>query len=267
MELPAWSLAAGSEEAVAAAVWPSPLTREWAWGDATGEGVRVAVLDSGVEAGHPLVGELERAVAVMPSEDGGPVIVDDAEGDVSGHGTACAGIIRRVAPGASITSVRVLGARTTGSAKVLLAGLRWALEERFDVVNLSVSTRKAELAWTLHQLLDDAYFSRAAVVVSAHNLAVESYPWRFASVLSVGSHEESDGEVFFANTKPPVEFFARGVDLEVAWLGGTALRATGNSFAAPHIAGLCARVLGKHPGLTPFQLKTVLHETASNVSR
>ena len=265
-ELPAWSLAAGAEEPVAAAVWPSPLTREWAWGNATGEGVRVAVLDSGVEAGHPLVGELDCAVVVTPSEDGGLRIDEDTEGDASGHGTACAGIIRRIAPAAAITSVRVLSARTTGGAKVLLAGLRWALEQRADVINLSVSTRKAEVAWALHQLLDDAYFSRAAVVVSAHNLAVESYPWRFASVLSVGSHEESDDEVFYANTRPPVEFFARGVDLEVAWLGGTTIRATGNSFAAPHVAGFCARVLGAHPGLTPFQLKTVLHQTAFNVS-
>jgi len=265
-ELPAWSLAAGAEEPVAAAGWPSALAREWAWGGSTGEGVRVAVLDSGVEPGHPLVGELTRAVAVVPREDGALEIVEDRQGDVSGHGTACAGIVRAMAPGAAITSVRVLGARTTGGAKVLLAGLRWALDQGVDVVNLSLSTRKAEVAWALHQLLDDAYFSRAAVVVSAHNLAVESYPWRFASVLSVGSHEERDGEVFYANTRPPVEFFARGVEVDVAAIGGGTVRATGNSFAAPHVSGFCARVLGRHPTLTPFELKTVLHQVASNVT-
>jgi subtilisin family serine protease len=264
--LPAWSLAAGAEEPVAAALWPSPLTPEWAWGDATGRGVRVAILDSGVEAGHRLVGDIDRAVVVLPLDDGGLEVVDDTDGDASGHGTACAGIIRGVAPGAAITSVRVLGTRTTGGARVLLAGLRWALEQRVDVINLSISTRKADVAWALHELLDNAYFSRAMVVVSAHNLAVQSYPWRFASVVSVGSHEEPDGEVFYANTRPPVEFFARGVDVEVAWLGESTIRATGNSFAAPHIAGLCARILGAHPGLTPFQVKTVLHQTASNVT-
>ena len=68
-----------------------------------------------------------------------------------------------------------------------------------------------------------------------------------------------------ANPTPPVEFFARGVDVEVAWLGGGTIRATGNSFATPHIAGICALVLAKHPELTPFQLKSVLHLTATNV--
>ena len=51
-------------------------------------------------------------------------------------------------------------------------------------------------------------------------MPVESYPWRFSSVISVGSHEEPDPLVFYANPEPPVEFFARGVDVDVAWLGG-----------------------------------------------
>jgi len=58
----------------------------------------------------------------------------------------------------------------------------------------------------------------------------------------------------------------RASDLEVGWLGGRTIRATGNSFAAPHIAGLIARILGKHPGLTPFQMKTVLMALADNAS-
>lgn len=62
----------------------------------------------------------------------------------------------------------------------------------------------------------------------------------------------------------PVEFFGRGLDLDVAWLGGGTLRCTGNSFATPHIAGICALIMGKHPELTPFQLKSVLYQTASN---
>ena len=103
------------------------------------------------------------------------------------------------------------------------------------------------------------------LVASAHNLPVESYPWRFASVLSVGSHDRSEGLDFFYNPEPPVEFFARGVDIDVAWLGGSTLRSTGNSFATPHMSGICALVLSKHPELTPFQLKSVLYLTANNV--
>ena len=58
-----------------------------------------------------------------------------------------------------------------------------------------------------------------------------------------------------------------GIDLDVAWYGGSTLRATGNSFAAPHITALVALILAKHPELTPFQVKGVLFETASNVVR
>jgi hypothetical protein len=54
--------------------------------------------------------------------------------------------------------------------------------------------------------------------------------------------------------------------VKVAWLGGTTIRGTGNSFATSHIAGLCARILSKHPRMTTFQLKNVLYLTAANVS-
>ena len=98
-------------------------------------------------------------------------------------------------------------------------------------------------------------------------MPVESYPWRFSSVISVGSHEATDPMTFYYNPEPPVEFFARGLDVDVAWLGGSTLRCTGNSFATPHVSGLCALVLSKHPELTPFQLKSVLYLTANNVAR
>jgi subtilisin family serine protease len=148
---------------------------------------------------------------------------------------------------------------------VLLAGLRWAVEQGFDVVNMSLSTTKKQFAGILHELTDEAYFRRTVLVASAHNMPVESYPWRFSSVISVGSHEEPDPLTFFYNPSPPVEFFARGVDVEVAWMGGARIRCTGNSFATPHMSGICALVLGKHPELTPFQLKNVLYLTATNV--
>jgi subtilisin len=102
-------------------------------------------------------------------------------------------------------------------------------------------------------------------VASAHNMPVESYPWRFSSVISVGSHDQADPLAYYYNTDPPVEFFARGVDVELAWLGGSSIRASGNSFATPHISGICALIRSKHPDLAPFQLKNVLHLTATNV--
>jgi subtilisin len=264
--LPAWSLPAGSEGRISIGVeWPERVTREWAFGGSTGKGVRVCILDSGVEAAHPAVGGLEGAIAVLKREDGELEFVEDTEGDLCGHGTACAGIVHSLAPEASLFSVRVLGAGFKGSGSVLLGGLRWAVDQGFDVINMSLSTTKRHFAELLHELADSAYFRRSVLVASAHNMPVESYPWRFSSVISVGSHEEPDPTTFFYNPDPPVEFFARGMGVEVAWLDGSTIRSTGNSFATPHIAGICALVLSKHPELTPFQLKSVLYLTANNV--
>jgi subtilisin len=265
-QLPAWSLPAGNAASLELPTdWPGRVTREWAWGDSTGKGVQVCILDSGVDASHPLVGEVDGAVAVQVGADDEITVVDDVEGDLCGHGTACAGIVRSIAPDCGIFSVRVLGAGFTGSGTALLGGLRWAVEQGFHVINMSLSTTKSQFAGMLHEVADAAYFRRTVLVASAHNMPVESYPWRFSSVISVGSHEEADALTYFYNPNPPVEFFARGVDVEVAWLGGGTARSTGNSFATPHMSGICALALGKHPELTPFQLKSTLYLTASNV--
>jgi len=263
--LPAWSLPADAVDRITLPQeWPERVTRDWAWGGSTGNGVRVCILDSGVELDHPDVGKVDRAVAI--SRDGEETIVEeDTEGDLCGHGTACAGIVRALAPEAEIHSVRVLGSGYTGSGPILLAGLQWSIEQGFDVINMSLSTTKQKFATLLHELADSAYFKRTMLVASAHNMPVESYPWRFSSVISVGSHELDDSMTFFYNPSPPVEFFARGYELDVPWLGGGKLRCTGNSFATPHISGIAALILGKHPELTPFQLKSVLHLTATNV--
>lgn len=265
-QLPAWSLPKDAVDRIAlSGEWPERVTREWALGGATGKGVRVCILDSGVEGAHPSVGELESAVVISLGENDETIAEEDTEGDVSGHGTACAGIVRAVAPESSIASVRVLGANFSGSGGVLLAGLRYAVEQGFDVINMSLSTTKKPFANVLHELADSAYFQRSVLVASAHNMPVESYPWRFSSVISVGSHEVPDPLAFFANPSPPVEFFARGVNVEVPWLGGRTLTVSGNSFATPHLSAICALILSKHPELTPFQLKSVLYLTATNV--
>jgi subtilisin family serine protease len=192
-------------------------------------------------------------------------VEDDDEGDVFGHGTACAGIIRSLAPDCAISSARVLGPTNRGGGGIMLAGLRWAIENDYDVINMSLSTTRRELTALLHEQADAAYFRRRVIVASAHNRAVDSFPWRFSSVISVGSHELSDPLALFYNPTPPVEFFARGVGIEVAWRGGGTLRSSGNSFATAHVSGICALILAKHPELTPFELKSVLYLIADNV--
>jgi subtilisin len=262
--LPAYAVdRAGVAQLAGAQPWPSPVTRDWALGGSTGRGVRVCVVDSGIEAGHPRVGEVSQSVAVSVVDD--EVLIEpDTLGDLCGHGTACAGIIRELAPECELHSVRVLGEGFVGSGPVLVEGLRWAIQQGFDVINMSLSTTKHKFVEALHELADAAYFRRSIVVASAHNMPVASYPWRFSSVISVASHDLEDPLVYYRNPDPPVEFFARGVDVRVAWNGGVTMRSTGNSFATPHISGICALIRAKHPRLNPAEVKTLLGLTAAN---
>lgn len=242
------------------------VSRRWALEGGYGAGVRVCILDSGVDDSHPLVGAVESKLEVSRATDGSLEIVGTDIGDLIGHGTACAGVIKSLAPHARISSVRVLTDGISGSGAGLLAGLRWAIEEGFDIINLSLATTRREYLAALYELADLAYFRRTLLVASAHNMPVQSFPWMFSSVISVACHSEPDKLAFYYNPNPPVEFYAHGVRVTVPWAGGGEREVTGNSFAAPHITGVCAKILSKHPWLTPSQLKTVLYLTARNVT-
>ena len=164
-ELPAWSLPADAVGADrrCASDWPAEVTREWAWGGSTGAGVRVCILDSGVDGGasarrrtceSAVVGRRRTRTARRSS-------TEDIEGDVCGHGTACAGIVRALAPEAELHSVRVLGPGFTGSGNILLAGLRYAIEQGFDVdQHEPLDDEEATSPTVLHELADAAYFQR-----------------------------------------------------------------------------------------------------------
>lgn len=265
--VPAWGAPAHDLEQERFQASPMPqAARDWDWYGADGSGVRVCVLDSGVDAAHPLVGGVDRSMTVVAGP-GGELAVTEAEPvDLAGHGTACASIIRLIAPAVSLSSVRVLTDGKHGGGLALLAGLSWAIDEGFDLINMSLSTTKDQFYPALHELADRAYFRRCVLVASAHNMPVRSFPWLFASVISVASHDKPNSMLYYYNPAPPVDFYARGVRVRVAWPGGRQISSTGNSFATPHITAICALILSKHPMLTPFQLKSVLYLAASNVA-
>jgi subtilisin len=245
------------------------LTPDWSWGGASGQGVRVAVIDSGIDANHPALDDCvqaEQGLALSLDEDG--EIVEDIgpHGDAFGHGTACAGIIHSVAPEARITSVKVLDERLSGKAAVFLRGLAWAVEQGFDVINLSLGTARRDWALPFYEICDQAYFRNCFLVTAANNVRLPSFPSMYGAVTSVACNLSADPMEFHFNPDPPTEFLARGIDVEVAWLDGATIKTTGNSFAAPHIAGIAALIRSKHPELRPFQIKTVLWATAANVT-
>jgi subtilisin len=244
------------------------ITRAWAWGNSTGAGVRVAVVDTGIDPDHPAVGQCVRGgVAVEYDQDSETRVRIEPDlplRDLSGHGTACAGIIHSLAPEAEIYSVRVLGRDMRGKAYQFAGGLRWAIDNGMRVINLSLSTSREEYYGLFHKLTDDAYFKNVILVSAANNIPAPSYPSLYSSVISVAAHHEQDPFTYYYNPSPPVEFGAPGIDVKVAWQNGQFSIVTGNSFAAPVIAGLATLILAEHPELTPFDLKTVLRACASN---
>jgi subtilisin family serine protease len=268
-ELPAWSEPFTGDAGKRLARLPAleTIDREWAWGGATGAGVTVGLIDSGVEGSHPaLHGRLVESLAVE-LEDGEPAVVPAEAIDLFGHGTASAGIIVAMAPDVELVSARVLGADLKGKGAAFAAALEHLVLRPVQVANLSLSSKSEALFPLFHELADEAYFKGVVLVSAVNNVLGPSYPSLFSSVISVAAHSEPDPWRFYYNPNPPVEFGAWGLDVPVAWRDGGQTVATGNSFAAPHITALVALILSKHPGLAPFEVKAVLAAVANNERR
>jgi subtilisin family serine protease len=267
---PAWSDAFLPERLRPVRPLPLPqrLTTDWAFGDSTGSGVPVAVVDSGIEADHPKVGPVQRWAAFRLDDeaDSGVSCDESPHDDLVGHGTACAGVIRAIAPGCDLVSVRVLGERLSGRGSVFARGLRWAIESGARVVNCSLSTNRDDFAALFHDVADAAAHADVVIVCAVNNIVGTSLPATFASVISVAATDNTDPMAWDANPSPPVDFGAPGIEVEVAWRGGGTIVTTGNSFAAPHISGHVARLLSRHPDITPYEVKTVLRACARNAT-
>ena len=235
------------------------------WRSATGRGVSVAVIDSGIDVAHPdLAGRVVDSVEARL--DNKKVVFDPSDaGDSAGHGTACAGIIVSIAPEVDLHSIKVLGPGGLGDGMAFLAGLEWAIKQRYPVINLSLGTTKPQFFAPLHDLLDRAYQAGCIVVAAANNLPQPSFPSVFSSsLISVIKSEEKDPMKFGFHYGQVIELTAPGVNIRTAWPGGGYRNLTGNSFACPHIVGVIAKLLEVHPGLTPFQMKSALYSIATD---
>lgn len=263
----------------------------WAQGF-TGEGVVVAVVDTGVDGSHP---ELSSRMWVNPGEIPGNVIDDDGNGfiddvygwdfvgsdndpaDANGHGTHVAGIIAAandgigatgVAFGATIMPVRVLDANGAGSFYDVAAGIRYAVDNGAQVINLSLG---GSYSSAVHSALAYAGQHSVFVVAAAGNEGAVTpvYPAAFGAdlthVLSVGAHDSNNTRAYFSNgvgTSGAVQVAAPGVGVLSCLPGNRYSRLSGTSMAAPHVAGLAALALSANPTLDPQTLRSLIVEGA-----
>ncbi|MCD4782765.1 MAG: S8 family serine peptidase [Candidatus Eremiobacteraeota bacterium] len=238
------------------------ITPQWAWGDSTGAGIKVAVIDSGIDRTHPaLESSIAGGVDIRKTKNG----IEHIEGDHTdafGHGTACAGAIHMLAPEAEIYSVKVLGNTLTGGGDVFLKGIKWVIENKIPLANLSLGTTRDRYFAPLHSLIDSAYFKKLLMVAAQNNAPTPSFPAVFSSIIGVKAVDIEDPYQFYFNDYPPVEFLTKGVNVKLPWLKHGYETCTGNSFAAPFLTGIIARMLSKHPWLTPFMIKTILYSIA-----
>jgi subtilisin family serine protease len=243
----------------------------------TGAGVVVAVLDSGIERGHRAF----RARSVLPGvdlvdndtnpADVGDGIDNNGDGRVDefvGHGTSVAGLVLRVAPGATILPIRVLDSDGGSTTFRVVDGMYRALDLRADVLNMSLGTIAASPL--LEEALGEAATRGALVVASAGNDAsggTPRYPAAFSgpNVVSVAATRSNDVLASFSNWGTSVTLTAPGVGVVGPITQGRYGRANGTSFAAPLVSGTAALVKGIAPGLSMVQVRSRLEATSTPI--
>ena len=214
---------------------------------------KVAVVDSGIVTSHERIGRVHH----VQLEDSPP-----AGTDRNGHGTACAGIILAKAPRALLYSLPIFDESLTAPGDSLLAAIRWTIEQRMDVVNLSLGTTDVTFRDALAAVCRQARETDVILVAAEDNEGRESYPAAFPDVIGVtgGRVRERDG--YYYRPGEPVECVARGEAQRVCWTDPRYLIVSGTSFAAPHITGLVARIRQEHPGAPLERVREILQAGA-----
>jgi subtilisin family serine protease len=232
---------------------------------ANGDGVRVCLIDSGIER---TVLEAKFGAALKPIE-GGIFTADRAaplpyEGHQSTpHGTTVADILLTQAPAVQLFSADVFGPSGTCEVETMIRALRHAYDVwKCKIVNLSLGVTEQKLGQLpkrqqLQQAIEEGYFKDVLIVAAAHNdhPFTRSYPALFAPpILSVDKRLFDNPLQFAYEQRAQIEFQAHGR----GYLGPFALEPA-TSWAAPHLSGIAARILSLRPELKPFEVKTLLY--------
>ncbi|MER7110949.1 type VII secretion-associated serine protease mycosin [Streptomyces sp. NPDC000229] len=257
------------------------------WKQSTGKGVRVAVIDTGVDVKNPQLKkavDTKSGVNLLPKDikdDSGNKIErgkEDGTTDTVGHGTKVAGIIAArpakgtgfvgLAPDATIIPIQQNDAEGHGTAETLATAIKHAIDEEADVINISQDTAKAvEPAPDLKQAVDEALARDIVVVASAGNDGLggnvkPTYPASYDGVLAVASSDRNNERAPFSQSGDFVGIAAPGVDMVSTVPGGGHCADNGTSFSAPYVAGLAALIKAKHQDWTRKQIVAQIQQTA-----
>lgn len=251
-----------------------------------GKGVKIAVLDTGVDAGHPdLAGKIAESESFVPDQ-----AVQDGHGHgthvastIAGSGAAADGKRKGVAPGAELMVGKVLNNAGSGQSSWIIAGMQWAAESGADIVSMSLGGTASGPSDPLSETVDKLSASTGTLFVIASGNSgpreqTVGTPGIADSALTVGAVDKSDKLASFSSRGPRLgdyavkpEITAPGVGITAARASGTSMgtplddnytAANGTSMATPHVAGAAALVAQAHPDWTGQQIKQALASTA-----
>ncbi len=212
-----------------------------AWAKTTGRGVKVGIIDTGMDYTHP---DLKANYA------GGYNALDASKTplDDNGHGTHVAGIIGAandgagvvgVAPGVSLYAVKVLNAQGSGAYSGIVDGIQWAVNNKMNVVNMSLGSPSSSPA--IQKAVEAAYKAGVTLVMAAGNdSGPVNYPAKYPQSIAVAASDSGDKLANFSSRGPEIALIAPGVAITSAYMGGTYKSLSGTSMASPHVAGLAA---------------------------
>jgi uncharacterized NAD-dependent epimerase/dehydratase family protein len=212
--------------------------------------VSVAVVDSGIAA-HPEIGAVKRVKDLAHSCQGAVA---------SGHGTAVAGIIRKAAPRATLYDIPILDGTLGANGLALVEAIRWATDHQIDVVNLSLGSTDIALRDQLEVVCRQAVRAGVILVAAEHNEGRDSYPAIFPEVIGVKGGPVKGGYHYRPGNR--IECVARAETLRVCWSGPPHTLVSGNSFAAPYITGMVARIRQRYPDAPLERVRQLLQEDA-----
>lgn len=231
---------------------------------ATGNGVRVAVLDSGVNPRFPtLNGNVGK---VFDCIEGDTLIVNplspEINTDRNGHGSFVQSCIHVVAPEATIDHFRILDADNNCDSSLLCYVLDYVIDQGYQVINLSLGTRNEEHIPWLVSIMKRAYEKNICVVAACSNVGNSLYPARFTYCISVDAMIAQHPLQLRFKASSVVEFSGWGVNVPVPGPTNKPVYLTGSSYAAGHVSGLCARAIEIQDSPSPLDTKILLREYA-----